>query len=222
MVMTYKVGISQRKICGGVELKYYCIFVRGVLMIPMILGAMVFLLSPVYALGQGKGDVEGSSGTLFVHGALTESACRLEMASAHQDVLLGEIGTGRLQKIGSRGEPVWIELYLEDCLRSPVIGRDKRTGALTWSEDQPAVTVSFRAMRDVDNPQLVKVEGVSGLGLRLVDAQGEDVRLGSKGKPLFLRPEQNTLSYAVIPERTLANLNSGSYMAVVDFNLSYE
>lgn len=47
MVMTYKVGISQRKICGGVELKYYCIFVRGVLMIPMILGAMVFLLSPV-------------------------------------------------------------------------------------------------------------------------------------------------------------------------------
>lgn len=38
MVMTYKVGISQRKICGGVELKYYCIFVRGVLMIPMILG----------------------------------------------------------------------------------------------------------------------------------------------------------------------------------------
>ncbi|SXO25728.1 Uncharacterised protein [Klebsiella pneumoniae] len=35
MVMTYKVGISQRKICGGVELKYYCIFVRGVLMIPM-------------------------------------------------------------------------------------------------------------------------------------------------------------------------------------------
>lgn len=119
MVMTYKVGISQRKICGGVELKYYCIFVRGVLMIPMILGAMVFLLSPVYALGQGKGDVEGSSGTLFVHGALTESACRLEMASAHQDVLLGEIGTGRLQKIGSRGEPVWIELHLEDCLRSP-------------------------------------------------------------------------------------------------------
>lgn len=100
-------------------------------MIPMILGAMVFLLSPVYAPGQGKGDVEGSSGTLFVHGALTESACRLEMASAHQDVLLGEIGTGRLQKIGSRGEPVWIELHLEDCLRSPVIGRDKRTGALT-------------------------------------------------------------------------------------------
>lgn len=45
MVMTYKVGISQRKICGGVELKYYCIFVRGVLMIPMILGAMVFFFT---------------------------------------------------------------------------------------------------------------------------------------------------------------------------------
>lgn len=55
MVMTYKVGISQRKICGGVELKYYCIFVRGVLMIPMILGAMVFLLSPVYARDREKG-----------------------------------------------------------------------------------------------------------------------------------------------------------------------
>ena len=100
-----------------VELKYYCIFVRGVLMIPMILGAMVFYCHQ-YMPWTGERDAEGSSGTLFVHGALTESACRLEMASAHQDVLLGEIGTGRLQKIGSRGEPVWIELHLEDCLQS--------------------------------------------------------------------------------------------------------
>ncbi len=105
------------------------------------------------------------------------------MASAHQDVLLGEIGTGRLQKIApvenlSGLNCIW---KIVCAVRSLVA---INVQALYRSEDQPAVTVSFRAMRDVDNPQLVKVEGVSGLGLRLVDAQGEDVRLGSKGKPL--------------------------------------
>lgn len=87
---------------------------------------------------------------------------------------------------------------------------------------QPAVTVSFRANRDADNPQLVKAQGVSGLGLRLEDGRGEDVRLGSSGKALLLTPGQNTLSYTVTPERTPASLVAGSYRAVVNFHLSYD
>ncbi|WP_275075766.1 hypothetical protein [Providencia rettgeri] len=39
-------------------------------------------------------DVDGANGTLYVHGALTESACRLAMSSAYQTVELGTLGTG--------------------------------------------------------------------------------------------------------------------------------
>lgn len=107
-------------------------------------------------------------------------------------------------------------------MRSPAGSRDLRTGGVIWADNQPAVTVSFRAPRDADNPQLVKAQGVSGLGLRLEDGRGEDVRLGSRGKPLLLTPGQDTLSYTVTPERTSSDLMAGSYRAVVDFHLSYD
>ncbi|MCS1373844.1 fimbrial protein [Serratia marcescens] len=221
MDMTHETGRQRWGLCGAIELKYYGALIGLALMAPITLGAVLWLLPPAQA-AVDNWDVEGANGTLYVHGALTESACRLEMTSAHQDVTLGETGAGRLRTIGARGEPVRFELRLEDCLRIPAGSRDVRTGGLTWADNQPAVTVSFRAMRDADNPQLVKAQGVSGLGLRLENAQGEDVRLGSRGKPLLLTPGQNTLSYTITPERTPAALIAGSYRAVVDFHLSYD
>ncbi|MDX7626875.1 fimbrial protein [Enterobacter bugandensis] len=221
MGMTHETDRHRRGLCGAIELKYYGALNGLVLMAPITLGVVVWLLPPAQA-AVDNWDVEGANGTLYVYGALTESACRLEMSSAHQDIALGETGAGRLSTVGARGEPIRFELRLEDCLRSPAGSRDVRTGGLTWADNQPAVTVSFRATRDADNPQLVKAQGISGLGLRLENAQGEDVRLGSRGKPLLLTPGQNALSYTITPERTPAVLMVGSYRAVVDFHLSYD
>lgn len=219
--MAYETGKHRQNPRGSTELKYYATLGALVMMVPLTLGMMLWLLPSAQAKADNW-DVDGASGTLYVHGALTESACRLDMISAHQDVALGEVGTGRLQEIGASGEPVRVELRLADCLRSPAGSRDLRSGGLTWADNQPAMTVSFNATRDADNPQLVKAQGVSGLGLRMENAQGEDVRLGSRGKPLLLTPGQNTLSYTVTPERTPAPLMAGSYRAVVDFHLSYD
>ncbi|WP_447873269.1 fimbrial protein [Serratia fonticola] len=200
------------------EVKYY----GGLtLMAPLTLGVILWLLPGAQA-SVDNWDVEGANGTLYVQGSLTESACRLEMESARQDIAIGDVGTGSLQTVGARGEPVRFTLRLADCLRGPAGSRDSRNGGLTWADNQPAVTVSFTATRDADNPQLVKAQGVSGLGLRLENDQGEDVRLGSRGKPLLMTPGQNTLSYKVTPERTPASLIAGSYQAVVDFHLSYD
>ncbi|EMW1017923.1 type 1 fimbrial protein [Serratia marcescens] len=219
--MAGKYDINTAQACWLSELRYYGSLGVLALMVPLALGTMLWLLPDARAKVDNW-DVEGANGTLYVHGALTESACRLEMESARQDIVLGDIGTGRLQSIGARGEPVRFELRLADCLRSPGGHRDSRTGSLTWADMQPAVTVSFQANRDADNPQLVKAQGVSGLGLRLEDGRGEDVRLGSSGKALLLTPGQNTLSYTVTPERTPASLVAGSYRAVVNFHLSYD
>lgn len=219
--MAGKYDIKTARACWLSERRYYGTLGGLALMVPLTLGTLLWLLPGAQAKVDNW-DVEGANGTLYVHGALTESACRLEMASARQDIALGETGTGRLQTIGARGEPVRFELRLADCLRSPGGHRDTRTGSLSWADMQPAVTVSFRAIRDADNPQLVKAQGVYGLGLRLEDDQGEDVHLGSWGKPLLLTPGQDTLSYTVTPERTPAELMAGSYRAVVDFHLSYD
>ncbi|MBH2883677.1 fimbrial protein [Serratia ureilytica] len=202
------------------ELRYYAALSGLALMAPLSLAAMLWLL-PASQAADNWG-VEGANGVLYIEGALTESACRLEMDSARQDIRLGDVSTGRLAQVGDRGVPVAFELRLRDCLRSPAVSRDERTGALSWAHDQPAVRVAFHAPADADNPQLVKAQGVSGLGLRLLDAQGRDVRLGSRGMPLWLTPGSDVLSYSVAPERTAAPLRAGSYRAVVDFSLSYD
>ncbi|HGM6401960.1 TPA: fimbrial protein [Serratia marcescens] len=190
-------------------------------MVPLTLCMMPWLLPAAQANVDNR-SVDGANGALYVYGALMESACRLDMTSAYQDVAMGDVATGRLQTIGARGKSVQVELRLEDCLRSQAVIRDVRTGGLTWADNQPAVTVSFKAPRDADNPQLLKAQGVSGLGLRMENSQGEDVRLGSRGKPLLLSPGQNILSYTLTPERTPAPLVAGSYRAIVDFHLSYD
>lgn len=202
------------------ELRYYTTLVGLMLMAPLSLAMLLWLLPAVHAVDNWQ--VDGANGVLQVHGALTESACRLEMDSARQDIWLGDVATGHLARVGDRGTAVTLELRLRDCLRGPANSRDERTGALSGAPDQPAVRVSFRAPADSDNPQLVKAQGVSGLGLRLLDAVGEDVRLGSRGKPLWLMPGSDTLTYFVAPERTAAPLRAGSYQAAIDFSLFYD
>lgn len=202
------------------ELRYYGTLGALVLMVPVTLGAVLMLLPPSHAVDNR--EVRGANGTLHVYGALTESACRMEMSSAHQDIWLGVTGTAQLEAMGAQGMPVVFELRLKDCLRTSAGLHDSRSGTLTWAHNQPAVSVSFRASTDKDSPQLVKAQGVSGLGLRLTDMNGREVRLGSRGEPLFLIPGQSSLTYRVTPERTPAPLVAGAYRAAVDFHLSYD
>lgn len=192
----------------------------AVMIMPLCLCMLLWLFSPAYAADNWQ--VEGAHGVLHVHGELTESACRLEMASAYQTVQLGNTTSAQLAKTGARGGPVNVQLQLQDCLRSHAENRDERSGNLVWSALQPAVSVSFIAPADADNPELVKVYGAAGVALRITDEQGRDIHLGSRGAPLALAVGKNSLNYTITPERTRASLQPGAYAAVVGFRLSYD
>ncbi|MGP0882528.1 MULTISPECIES: fimbrial protein [Serratia] len=202
------------------EWLYALVITLAALMVPLCLTVMLWLLPPVQAADNWQ--VDGAHGVLHVRGELTESACRLEMDSAYQAVSLGNTATAQLAQAGDRGVPVNVQLHLRDCLRTASNNRDTRIGNLVWSAQQPAVSVSFIAPADADNPALVKVRGAAGLALRITDARGKDVRLGSRGAPLALAVGQQALNYTVTPERTRAPLVPGAYAAVVDFQLSYD
>ncbi|CAI1948730.1 MULTISPECIES: fimbrial protein [Serratia] len=196
-----------------------------VMMVPVVLVSGWGLLPPAQAAAWEEAEMattDGAGGRLWVSGTLTESACRLDMVSARQEVVLGDIGTGRLQHVGDRGAPVPVQLRLHDCLRVSGSRVDARTGGLTWSTAQPAVTVSFMAPADPDSPHLVQVQGARGIGLRILDTHQQDIRLGSRGTPLLMTPGESTLNYTVMPERTAAPLQAGAYRATVDFRLNYD
>ena len=185
-------------------------------------GSGFALLLMAGSLNAADEPVDGNDGLLHVRGALTESACRLAMDSAWQDVDMGTTATGALKKPGDQGTPVRVAIRLEDCLPSPTSVRDAWNGDLLWSQDQPSVTVSFVAPGELFNPGLVRVTGASGLALRLTDKLQRPVRLNGEGHPLLLEPGGNTLFYYIAPERTPAPLVAGAWQALIHFRLNYD
>ncbi|WP_036769610.1 fimbrial protein [Photorhabdus australis] len=189
--------------------------------------ALVLLLIPV-AVSQAidnraaDADIEGYHGELHVFGTLTEAACRLDMTSEWQEVVLGTTPSSDLRRPGDKGTPIPFTLKFRDCLRTKGAVRDARTGNLTWSHLQPVVTVSFVAPADQDWPHLVRVMGITGLGLQITDTENNDIRLGERGRPRFVASEQDSLEYYVTPVRTPRALGTGQYRANLDFRVNYD
>ena len=183
---------------------------------------VVMVALPVTTFAVDHWDVEGAHGEIQVRGALTEGVCHLDMISRWQDVELGATPTIELQHPGDRSAAVTFLLRLKDCTRKGGSLVDKRTGSLAWDAIPPVLSVRFQAQADADNPELVGVIGVKGIGLRLTDHRGLDVRLGEQGPAQFISPEQDELVYSVSVERTSAPLTAGEYYATVNFALEYD
>jgi len=187
-------------------------------------GAIAVLsLCPAIALATvDSWDIEGENGVLQVTGALSAAACRLDMQSARQEVSMDTTPLSSLKRVGERGTPVAFQLYLRDCMMSGGSQQDRRTAGRVWDQKQPVVTLSFSGNSDMQKPELIQLKGTSGVGLRILDDQNRDIRLGSRGMPLFLSPRNAQLTYYAVPERTSSTLTAGPYQAAADFRLSYE
>ncbi|MGK3141807.1 fimbrial protein [Pantoea sp. C2G6] len=180
------------------------------------------LLSASSAWAKDFSQVDGETGVLHVTGSLTQGACRLEMQSAWQQIDLGNLVTGDFTAADQRGEPVPFQLILRDCLLTGGRLRDAIKGGTVWDSKQPVVSVSFVAPADRYSPELVKVDGAQGVGLRLLDSQHRNVRLGYRSEPVFVAPYHDVLTWYVVPERTSAPLVAGAFAATVSFRLNYD
>lgn len=190
--------------------------------IAMLLVAGTVGLPSVACADPDNWKVEGEHGELHVYGEFVEGACRLDMASQNQEVTLGRIPAQVLSKVGSRSEAIAFVLRLRDCVHVGGNMLDQRTGNHLWDRYQPMVSVTFVAPADADTPELVKVEGITGMGLRMTDSAGRNVRLGQRGAPQFVTPGNDALIYRVQAERTAQALMSGEWRATVGFELNYD
>lgn len=188
-------------------------------------GGLIALLAtsmPISALAADGYSVDGMHGEIYVHGILTKSACRLDMTSAWQDVDMGSLPTGKLQKPGDSGTPIVLTFRLKDCLNSFSRTHDMRTGSMLRSRTSPSVTLRFMAPADITNPALVRISGAEGVALKLNDSVGRNVRLNDHGAPLRLTPGQNALNYKLTPVRTSAPLLAGAWQALISVGLTYD
>ncbi|MGG7779871.1 fimbrial protein [Klebsiella aerogenes] len=199
---------------------YYAGRLCSRIMLPLFLS---LLSTSVQAKADGW-DVDGQHSELHVTGMLTEAACRLDMTSSFQQVEMGYTATADLAKPGDEAQPVPFQVRLLDCLRTQSSQHDNRTGTLTWSSNQPVISVAFVAPVDVDMPSLIKVAGdeISGVGLKLMDDHYQTINMGVWNRPQFLDPGQDELTFYVAPVRTHAPLVAGEYQAIANFSLNYE
>lgn len=188
------------------------------LIIPIVFSGLVIQ----NAFATDNWNVDGEHGELHVRGVLIEGACKLDMNSAFQEITLGNIAKGVMHTSGDMGKPVAFQLRLLDCQQSSVGQVDRYTGVKFRAVEQPAVTISFLSDSDSSDPSLIAVTGVTGMGLRLVDAAGRFVRLGARGEPQFLTPGDNELVYTIAPVKTDEPLTTGNFRAVVDFEVGYD
>ncbi|WP_272690366.1 MULTISPECIES: fimbrial protein [Providencia] len=198
--------------------------------LPLLLGLFFIVPSPViYAVAEntfdntaGNWDVEGANGKIFVYGSLTESACHLSMDSAFQSVDLGNIDTASLKVIGAQGHktPIYIELL--DCIETPTVLRDDKSGNITWSTSQPGMKIRFIAPVVPFRPSIARVEGVTGLGLQITNLKGNEIVFGEYSEPQLISSGQNILTYYVAPVRVAEKLQAGAYRSVISFQITYE
>lgn len=185
-------------------------------------GAIAMLLCPDTTLATvDNWNVEVENGVLTVTGAQSAAACRLDMQSSRQEVTIGTTPLSNLKRVGDRGTPAF-QLHLHDCMMSGGKQQDRRTAGRVWDLKQPVVTLSCSGNSDMQKPVLIQLKGAFGVGLRILDDQSRDIRLGNPGMPLFLTPLNAQLTDYAVPERTPATPIAGQYLAVVDFRLSYE
>ncbi len=198
--------------------------------LPLLLGlSLIFPSSMIYAASAnafynstGNWDVEGANGKIFVYGSLTESACHLSMDSAFQSVDLGNIDTASLKAIGAQGHKIPINIELLDCIETPTVLRNDKSGNVTWSTTQPGMKIRFIALVVPFRPNIASVEGVKGLGLQITTPKGKEIVFGEYSEPQLISSGQNILTYYVAPIRIAERLQAGAYRSVISFQITYE
>lgn len=165
-------------------------------------------------------NVDGQHGVVYVKGALTESPCRLAMASSYQMVEMENLDTGTLQHNG-KGTPVPFHIELEDCLETATKLENEQSGMTIWSSTQPAVKIRFVAPTVPFYTDFAQVTGAQGLGLAVTTPSGALLPMGQNSEPQLLPSGQSQLTYYVTPVRT-GQLVPGAYSALIAFEMLYE
>lgn len=190
---------------------------------PQFISAMLValaggLLTTASGSARAESDgIDGETGELQVSGWLVEQPYGVQMHSAFQEVTLDNVIRGNLYKPGIEGEPMTFVLHLRDFLRATEQKND------TQRQARPlGLRVTFLGTADKTDPSLLAVSDTSGVGLKLRDTRGRQVKLSEPGEPQFVDYSADELVYTVTAVRTARPLIPGEFRAEVAFQMSYE
>ncbi|MEW5561991.1 fimbrial protein [Enterobacter asburiae] len=159
-------------------------------------------------------------------GALLSTPCSLAVDSQEQQVNLGSISSGHFRNQGDRSQQVRFTLRFQDCLMGAHSYRDGVNSTHTaedsaWLSGEQTVAFSFTGVADDNNSGLLKLNGASGVGVRLKDARDVDIPLNQSLNNAFLTPGDNTLNFSASLESTQKYVQADYIDAIVNINVYY-
>ena len=181
-------------------------------------------LTPVH---QALYNTDNQHGILHFSGEILVSPCILAAESQEQDIVMGITSARWFRQAGDRTKQVTFVINLQDCLAGSH-GYHRDSPGEVAGFGKPArltggqmVSLSFSGESDDLNPELLRVQGVKGLGLRLMDAQGNPLILNQAQRAYLLTPGDNSLTFKVALESTRKYVVAGNYYGMIRLMMEY-
>lgn len=160
------------------------------------------LLLAVSLVNMARAEVVASSKTVF-KGRITIATCNIVVGDDNQTVYLGEVSTAELDSKG-QSTPVPFTIRLYGCNTT----------------DKVVKTIFDRTGRGASGT-VIPVDGVSGVGLSLLDGAGNRLNFGQNSGGQKIQGGDNVLLYSAYLVKTGA-VQPGNFARLLHYTLSYE
>ncbi|EPT0360583.1 fimbrial protein [Enterobacter cloacae] len=168
----------------------------------MIRKLIYLLLLSASLINMAQANLTASSRTVF-KGRITIATCNIVVGDDNQTVYLGEISTAELNAKG-QSTPVPFTIRLYGCNTS----------------DKVVKTLFDMTGKGATGP-VIPVDGVSGVGLSLLDGAGNRLNFGQTSAGQKIQGGDNVLLYSAYMVKTGA-VQAGNFARLLHYTLSYE
>lgn len=198
----------------------------------LFLSAMLLFSSVSYAelshLHRDLHNVEGEYGVLHFFGGVMVSPCILSSESQEQGIDMGNVTARYFKRAGDRSPAVIFTINIRDCLagvhesHADIAGYSRGIFTHTYTSREQLVSLRFAGESDFTNPELLKIDGrTQGLGLRLLDNNGNPLALNQAQHPYLLPPGDSNLTFRAMLESTRSQITAGDYQGTVHLMMEY-
>lgn len=163
--------------------------------------AVVLTLSGLTQMSYGA---EYEHGRVSMNGSILDSTCSIDTSLENQVVLMKTVPVGQMLRDG-QSEPTSLSIWLVGC--------DTRAEASHFK-------VTFYGAQGNNNTFLLSGE-TKGIGMRLVDREGNEIRPGVPMAIAQTTTESNKLEYTLTLKGDGDTLTPGTYQTTLRMKLEY-
>ncbi|WP_211465543.1 fimbrial protein [Collimonas silvisoli] len=156
-------------------------------------------------IGLGASVAHAADGKIAFKGEVIDAPCSVDPSNSEFTVQLGKVGTQSFKAVGDKASAKNFTLKLTSC-----------------TDAAANATVRFDGVTSTANPELLSVDGATGVGIEITDNNGVRAPIGGDSAGVKLAKGDNNLVYSARYISTAATVTSGAANANAQFTVNYQ